>query len=108
MLWGPFLRVCLGPINSDTHVTLHNAHKQEINRQTFFAPIDSLFISLVESSYVNMDMYKFELSQKDESRVQLADSSKAFRKPRAFQLCFLRPWRCLCQVRDDTFCLPPK
>jgi len=29
-------------------------------------------------------MRKFGLSQKDESRVQLADSSKAYRKPRAF------------------------
>jgi len=29
-------------------------------------------------------MHKFESSQKDESRDQSADSSKAYRKPRAF------------------------
>jgi len=33
---------------------------------------------------VNTDMRKFEPSQKDESRALLADSSKAYRKPRAF------------------------
>jgi len=33
---------------------------------------------------LNTDMRKFESSQKDESRSQLADSSKAYRKRRAF------------------------
>ena len=33
---------------------------------------------------MNTDMCKFELSQKDESRAQSADSSKAYEKPRAF------------------------
>jgi len=32
-------------------------------------------------------MRKFESSQKDESRAQSADSSKAYRKPRAFICC---------------------
>ena len=33
---------------------------------------------------MNTDMRKFESSQKDESRAQLADSSKAYKKRRAF------------------------
>jgi len=37
-------------------------------------------ISPVESSYLNTDMCKFESSQKDESRAQSADFSKANRK----------------------------
>jgi len=54
--------------------------------------IDSLLI-IVEGSYLNTDMRKFETSQK-ESRAQSADSSKAYRKPsRAFKCslfaCFL-------------------
>jgi len=32
-------------------------------------------------------MCKFESSQKDESRAQLADSWKAYSKPRAFNCC---------------------
>ena len=43
--------------------------------------IDSLFISFVESSYLNIEMYKFESSRKDESRAQSADSLKAYSKP---------------------------
>jgi len=46
--------------------------------------IDSLLLSLVEWSYLDTDMRKFESSQKDESRAWSADSSKAFRKRRAF------------------------
>jgi len=33
---------------------------------------------------MNTDICKFELSQKDESRAQWVDSSKAYRKSRAF------------------------
>jgi len=36
------------------------------------------------TSYVNTDLYKFEPSQKDESRAHSADSSKVDSKPRAF------------------------
>jgi len=46
--------------------------------------IDSLLLSLVVRSYLNTDMRKFESSQKDENRAQWADSSKAYRKRRAF------------------------
>jgi len=39
---------------------------------------------------LNTDMRKFESSQKDESRAQSADSSKAYGKPsRAFKCQFL-------------------
>jgi len=38
--------------------------------------------------YLNIDMCKFESPQRDESRSQSADSSKAYRKPRAFN-CLL-------------------
>jgi len=34
---------------------------------------------------LNTDMCKFELSQKDESRAQSADSSKAYSKLRAYR-----------------------
>ena len=55
---------------------------------------DSLLIMPVEWSYLNTDMRKFETSQKEESKAQSADSSKAYRKPsRAFNgslfACFL-------------------
>jgi len=46
--------------------------------------IDSLLLSLEEWSYFNADMRKFESSHKEESRTQSADSSKAYRKRRAF------------------------
>jgi len=39
-----------------------------------------MLVSPVELSYLNIDMCKFESSQKDESRAQSADSSKAYRK----------------------------
>ena len=38
-------------------------------------------ITPVEWSYLNTDMRKFETSQKEESRAQSTDSSKAYRKP---------------------------
>jgi len=49
---------------------------------------------------LNTDMRKFESSQKDESRAQLADSSKAYKKRRAFidlrifreTTCFIQSW----------------
>jgi len=69
--------------------SLHRWNKQEIK-----TVIDSLLITPVEWSYLNTDMRKFETSQKEESRAQSADSSKAYRKPsRAFTCslfaCFL-------------------
>jgi len=45
---------------------------------------DSFLLSLVEWSYFNTHICKFESSQKDGSRAQLADSSKSYRKPRVF------------------------
>ena len=47
--------------------------------------IDSLLTTIVESTYLNRDMCKFESSQKDESRWQSTDSSKAYRKTSAFK-----------------------
>jgi len=41
-------------------------------------------LSFVETNYLNINMCKFESSQKDERRVQLADYSKACSKPRGF------------------------
>jgi len=41
----------------------------------------------VESTYLNRDMCKFESSQKDESRWQSTDSSKAYRNTSAFKCC---------------------
>ena len=59
--------------------------------------INSLFITPVEWTYLNTDMRKFEASQKEESRAQSADSSKAYRKPsRAFN-CSLFACFLLCQ-----------
>jgi len=46
--------------------------------------IDSNSSPCVESSYLYTDMCKFESSQKDESRAQSADSSKAYTQRRAF------------------------
>ena len=51
-------------------------------------PIDSLPTSMVESSYLNKDMCKFESSQKDENRGQSDDCSKTHRKHIFFKLCF--------------------
>jgi len=42
------------------------------------------FVALVETSYLNTDMCKFETSQSEESTAQSADSSIACFKPRAF------------------------
>jgi len=42
-----------------------------------------MFISHMESSYLNTDMCRFESSQNDKSRAQSADSTKAYSKPRA-------------------------
>ena len=46
--------------------------------------IDSLLTPIVESTYLNRDMCKFESSKKDESRWQSTDSSKAYRSTSAF------------------------
>ena len=51
--------------------------------------IDSLLTPIVvESTYLNRDMCKFESSQKDESRWQSTDSSKAYRNTSAFKCTF--------------------
>jgi len=42
--------------------------------------MDYLLIPIVESTYLNLNMPKFESSQKGESRAQSADSSKVYRK----------------------------
>jgi len=49
--------------------------------------VDSLLTPIVESTYLNRDMCKFESSQKDESRWQSTDSSKAYRNTSAFKCC---------------------
>ena len=56
--------------------------------------IDSLLIPIVESTCLNRDMCKFESSQKDESRWQSTDSSKAYRNTSAFK----------CPLTFVTFC----
>jgi len=48
--------------------------------------IDSLFIFLVESSYLDTDVRKLESLKKSETRNESADSSKAYSKPGAFDL----------------------
>jgi len=69
--------------------TLHG-DKQGITQQNFLIGkaktllIDSLLISLLDSTYLNIDMCKFELSQKDESSALSADFSKFHGKHRAF------------------------
>ena len=47
--------------------------------------IDSLLAPIVESTYLNRDMCKFESSKKDESRWQSTDSSKAYRNTSVFK-----------------------
>jgi len=47
--------------------------------------IDSLLTPIVESTYLNRDICKFESSQKDESRWQSTVSSKAYRNTSAFK-----------------------
>ena len=44
------------------------------------------YVVLVENSYGNIDMFTFEPSQSEERRADLADSSKAFNKPKAFNI----------------------
>ena len=56
--------------------------------------MDSLLTPIVESTYLNRDTCKFESSQKDESRWQSTDSTKAYRntsafKCRQYELCHL-------------------
>jgi len=51
--------------------------------------IDSLLTPIVESTYLNRDMCKFESSQKDENRWQSTDSSKAYRNTSAFKMLAL-------------------
>jgi len=53
--------------------------------------IDSLLTPNVESTYLNRDMCKFVSSQKDESRWQSTDSSKAYRNTSAFK-CRIVSW----------------
>jgi len=54
-----------------------------------------LLISPVERCYLNTGMWTFESSQNHESRAQLAGSSKAYRKPRAFKCVrFLSKYFC--------------
>jgi len=51
--------------------------------------IDFLLTPIVESTYLIKDMCKFESSQKDTSRWQSTDSSKAYRNTSAFKCNFL-------------------
>jgi len=44
-----------------------------------------LLTPIVESKYLNRDMCKFESSQKDESRWQSTDPSKAYRNTSVFK-----------------------
>jgi len=46
--------------------------------------IDSMFSLIIGSTYLNVVMCKFESSQKDKCGAQSTDSSKAYRKPSAF------------------------
>jgi len=59
-----------------------------------------LLISHVESCYLNADMCRLESSQKGESRAQSADSSKAYRKSRAF-ICRLFSLNKLIAIRKN-------
>jgi len=54
--------------------------------------IDSLLTPIVESTYLNRDMWKFESSQKDESTWQSTDSSKAYRNSSAFKYNHNKWW----------------
>jgi len=69
--------------------TLHDGCKQGIDQQIFNRKSISRKIthpqSLTESRYLNRDMCKCESSQKDESRWQSTDSSKAYRNISAFK-----------------------
>ena len=64
----------------------HDGCKQGIDQQIFFnLLIDSLLTPIVESTYLNRDVCKFASSQKDESRGQSTNSSKACRNTSAFK-----------------------
>ena len=52
--------------------------------------IDSVLTPIVESTYLNRDTCKFESSQKDESRWQSTDFSKAYRNTSAFKCAYLQ------------------
>jgi len=60
--------------------------------------IHSLLTQIVESTYLNINMCKFESSQNYESRAQSVDSSKACRKPSAFN-CY-----CICSISLIVLC----
>jgi len=64
--------------------------------------IDSLLTPIVESTYLNRDMYKFESSQKDESRWQSTDSSKAYRYTSAFKKVPFRQFHICHYLRKNT------
>jgi len=49
-----------------------------------------LLTPIVESTYLNRDMCKFESSQKNESRWQSTDFSKAYRNISAFKCLWLK------------------
>jgi len=51
--------------------------------------IDSLLTPIAWNTYLNRGMCKFESSQRDESRWQLTDSSKAYRNTSAFKCSIL-------------------
>jgi len=64
--------------------------------------VDSLLIA-VDRSYLNTDMRKFITSQKEESRAQSTDSSKAYRKSsRAFSCSLFACFLLFRLVRIDT------
>ena len=46
-----------------------------------------LFVTFVETSYLNTDICKFESSQKEEIRVMSADYLEVHSKPKAFNGC---------------------
>ena len=64
------------PVLSNRNSNKYSPHSQ-LERNLL---IDSFFAHIVESTYLNIDMCKLESSQKDESRTQSADSSKAYKK----------------------------
>jgi len=48
----------------------------------------STYVAFVGTSYMNIDMCKFEPSQVEERRAQLADSLKSSSKPRTVNCTF--------------------
>ena len=73
--------------------TFDDGCKQGIDQQIFITQknllIDFLLTPIVESAYLNRDMCKFESWQKDESRWQSTDSSKAYRNTSAFKCIYI-------------------